>query len=423
MKGISYTEKPLLIYDIKDDITTVYDGKKKWEMNNNEFIKIRKNPITAKYLVVFKDRKKTFEASYTELIESANELKIASKGLINMYKTGSYKKTAFYVFDKMKHKYLPGKLSPVEEELIIQTSLGALMNSKEYEGAGHKYDFKSMYGSILADNHWLVPMNEGEQKTIKSLSEVTQYDKLKYGYYRCNIEKSDNFQKNKFFRFNRDQWYTHFDLESATKLQLKIKLIKDNKPNCYIYDRSKCLKTGLEIFGKFINYMFKLKENKVEGAKKVGNTLWGGLCAMHKKKITLDDTEDRPEGKILSIEPNTNGTTNYYVSTEDQVFETNYARMKPFLLSKGRLLAVTGFLPYLENIVRFHTDGAVTNIKLDIKTGLTLGCIAYEGYYEPDMKVFNTNVVEGTFHKIGSKEDREMLDLEKEFKLFLSEGA
>jgi len=36
---------------------------------------------------------------------------------------------------------------------------------------------------------------------------------------------------------------------------------------------------------------------------------------------------------------------------------------------------------YKDNIKRFHTDGFITDIKLDVKTGDKLGDLCYEGYY------------------------------------------
>ena len=122
----------------------------------------------------------------------------------------------------------------------------------------------------------IFPVSEGELKYLNEF--ISQYY-FHYGIYRCTVKGTS-----KLFRFNFDNYYTHIDLNNAKQLGLDIKLIIDEKPNFLYYSRDKCL-TGNELFGRYVDLLFDLKQKKINGSKQILNILWGSLCEKYKKDI------------------------------------------------------------------------------------------------------------------------------------------
>jgi hypothetical protein len=106
-KEIAYKEKIPLIYKFsKKDINKVlvFDGKKIKSIIKDKFLFKKNHPITCSYIFVKLDDKckkeyiKSLQQIYADFIADADFLKEATKGKINMYKIGSYKKTALKLF-------------------------------------------------------------------------------------------------------------------------------------------------------------------------------------------------------------------------------------------------------------------------------------------------------------------------------------
>ncbi len=70
----------------------------------------------------------------------------------------------------------------------------------------------------------------------------------------------------------------------------------------------------------------------------------------------------------------------------------DFARMKPFLLSSARLKLSSIIHPYVDNIQKIHTDGILSDIKLDVVLGDKIGHLRFE-IYRPNVKNFNVNKV------------------------------
>ncbi len=66
--------------------------------------------------------------------------------------------------------------------------------------------------------------------------------------------------------------------------------------------------------------------------------------------------------------------------------------MKPSLLSSARLKLSSIMHAYVDNIVKRHTDGFMSDTKLDIVLGDDIGNIRYDGY-RPNVKIINVNKV------------------------------
>jgi hypothetical protein len=228
----------------------------------------------------------------------------------------------------------------------------------------------------------LFPVREGEAKYITNI-ELNAKSFFDFGIYHCNVEKCYN----NLFKNCKNNYYTHIDLKRAKELHLKIDMIVDGQPNFLYYSRDKLL-TGFEIFGNYIDLLFGLKEKKLTSrSKSILNILWGALAEkkLIKHSINNDDTLDTNLGisdtKIISIRPLNDDITLIQTSKNDKQYKFGYARLAPFLLAKGRYNISTVMTPYIDDVVRCHTDGFILSKKPDgIKTGDELGSLVYEGY-------------------------------------------
>ena len=364
-------------------------------------------------------RLNTLKEHYDYYNACAKELYTHSKGKVNMYYAGGFTHTAVYLWRLLGfNKGLEVKPEPLTDTEVefLKGAKGAIIFGEKYYGTGHMYDFCSFYQGILSDNHFLIPIKPPTERTINKLSEVVSYDKLSYGFYHIEIQRSKDEYVDRLFRFNDKNIYTHTDIHLAMKLGLKRKLIIDGKTNFWHYER-KSLVTGYQVFNNFVSYMFKLKDKKVMGAKNILNCLWGALC-QQRRKVTTKPTE-KEQSKIIAIRPNEDGELEFTIG-KSMTFKFAWARLKPFLLAEGRMRISTTLKPFGDKIVRCHTDGFIAKEKLDIKTGLMKGEIKYEGYSE-DVEVVNSNLVKGKEEVITveDKEAEEMKRLNEAFEKML----
>lgn len=411
IKGLKFKARPLLVWTMVENNVSLYDGKEQLSMSKDEFREYEKNFTSIS--LQKRDVEAGMKESYDNYVKMAEELKTASKGLINLYRTGTPARTALYLLNKLKAKkdqITVDKLSADEIDLLLKTNKGAIIFGLDYVGSGHSYDFKSFYPSILSSNNFLVPVKQGTWKTIEKFSEMVFYQNLTYGYYRCIVHKSGDKKKDRFFRFNKQDVYTHFDVMSAKNLGLKVELIKDGKPNVYYYTRKE-LMTGVQLFANFRNYMFALKEKNVLGAKLILNSLWGALCECKHSVVEQMPEDEQPEGLITDIQNNSDGTITYHMFNG---FSYDFARLKPFLMSRGRLAYSTLVYPHSDKVVRCHTDSIIATEKLDIKTGTKLGDLVYEGYYETFANLKKNR--KGFVPEEKTYDIQEIEDLDREFR-------
>jgi predicted CopG family antitoxin len=233
-------------------------------------------------------RIQTLKEYYNEIIEKANSLKTASGDLINMYKTGNFSKTALQLFYSRFCKIQGTHISFCEANWIKQAAMGALMIANKYEGPAWAYDYCSFYPSILRNNKMYFPVEAGEQIKLTK-QQFNSLEFFQYGIYKVKVIKS-NTNSDKLFRFNIYNYYTHFDLNLAKTLNLTMQIKEKEEFNFLYYERTK-LKSGKEIFGDFINYLFEFKKNGVSAAKDIINPLWGAISECNEKKIIFKPEE------------------------------------------------------------------------------------------------------------------------------------
>jgi len=377
-KNISYKEKQILLYDTST--FEAFNGTNKYILLKEDKMNILSHKTD--YLLV--DRFQCYktlpiEEEYKKLIEIFDTLKRETNGLINMYKTGGFKNTALDLFNRFSKCIIEPEPILQDEALWIQeASKGAILVWAEpYEGPMYKYDVKSMYPYLMTLMTNKFPVKRGEFKQIDKFDEFFQF-----GIYRCIIHKSEDENINKLFKFNKKYYYTSNSLNHAKKIGLKIELIQDTKPNFLYYSGEKTIKFG-EVFGDYVNFMFSLKEKNVPHSKDILNILWGALCEKviiklkDRNKIIIDDDEEINEIKPLLNDEDIDCIN---VNKINKKYKSNYARLGPFLLSKGRSYACDLMLEHKENIHRINVDGFITDKLIHTNKNVKLGELKYEGY-------------------------------------------
>jgi hypothetical protein len=336
---------------------------------------------------------------YVEFITDADEMYKRTNKLVNMYKTGSDAQTAIC----LAYKYLNENNISAENitfnefKVLEDASHGPLVFAdNKREGKFWLYDINSSYPSIYSSPYFMIPIREGEFKTL-SKSEFENIKHYSYGIFNVKITYPDDSSKwRKLFRLNYSNKYTHYELTYARELNLNMELIENGESN-YLYYARESLLTGSECFKEYVQLLYPLRQNNIiaNRAKSLLRALWGALCQKNEYKMIVDfETEFEPredkEVTTMNIIPDQDKYEVYTV-TKDKPYETNYARMKPFLLSKARIKISKLIEPYHEHIHKCHTDSMLSDIELPIKTSLKLGDIKLEDVFNGT--IVNSNTV------------------------------
>jgi len=375
--NVSYSKRKPMIYDActfmgYNGVNEVFISKtykseiQRWK---NEYILVNKS-----------DYKKSLKENYDMFMKDAFELNTLTKGAVDLFKTGQDKITALNLFDKYsKCIPTPDKINQLEAEWISDSTTGSIIFARPYIGPGHYKDVKSMYPSIMKSSQ-VFPVKQGEFKIIDEVEFFKNINYFTYGIYRCNVLKSYDESINRMFRFNYKSKYTHIDLCTAVSLGLTIELIQDDKANFLYYSRDKCF-AGSELFSEFVDVLFTLKESKIKRAKFILNILWGALCEKKKIKLHVKKTDKLKDHdvEVIGLRPyNDNETIVDTVDVADQ-YISGFARLKPFLIARGRAMICKIMLPYKDIVMRCHTDGFITSSAINYKCGFELGDLVDEG--------------------------------------------
>jgi hypothetical protein len=123
--------------------------------------------------------------------------------------------------------------------------------------------------------------------------------------------------------------------------------------------------------------------------KKLLNSIWGVLCEKKKSKIIINENDDLEYvfnmNEVHSCLPFDKNADSYILKKYvlDDPYETPFARLGTFLVSKCRQELSRLIEPYIDSIVRIHTDGFISSKKLplDNKIGDNIGDLKV-GYCE-----------------------------------------
>ena len=387
-RGIAFSEKKILIIEKLPNAKgkyRAYDGDKILFVTEEQRREWRHYPRASEYMLVRQpiNRNTKIKEYYIEFCKMADELKIETKGLVNMYKTGHPSRTALKLFYDFINKTT---IRPQEieeyERCFLQDCGGALRYARPYKGKMYKYDANSWYPYNYSNVYLLIPIKKGILKTVtqKDLDNMRHFE---FGVYHCIIVKSDDdLLVNGLFWINRENYYTHYELTYARDHKYKIKMI-DEPDNFLHYPRNYC-KTGSEIFGGYVGYLYPKKQAGCAYAKDLLNSLWGNICKLNlqKKVVNIADGYKESDG-WTTITTNIISDTQieiYRLSANQMIFESNFARMKPFLLAKCRLNMAKIIEPIIDNVFYSHTDSIISNIPLtNLRLSQELGCFKYEG--------------------------------------------
>jgi hypothetical protein len=392
-KGISNDESKIITWDyvkkskkllmdyVKDDV--LYMNRP-----SNELYDIISRPKTSGYLVVQRidephDKRSLIDYHF-DYLKIAEELKIETCGNINLYKTGSIKKTALNFFYEQNKDKLKGEpIGSKEAKFINYASIGALINYQQYKGNCYGYDVHSFYPSIVYNKSFRIPIKCGTFKKINITTPITC--NFTYGIYRCTVEGNIN----KFlFRSNKNNYYTSYDLNRAIKLGYTVKYVINDEDNALIYGKNDYVNSN-DMFKDYIDFLYMFKEKGIKGAKLLLNILLGALCASNTFQINNEHGDINNDREVLSIFPDGDKTI-FKISKSYQMFQTTYARMKPFLYAKGRELIGMFYENQIEDVVKVNTDGfMLKNPLVNIKLGDKMGQLGTDDKYTGNFNIIN----------------------------------
>ena len=151
------------------------------------------------------------------------------------------------------------------------------------------------------------------------------------------------------------------------------------------------------MFRWFVDILYELK-GKDKRFKEILNSLWGCLVQEKKTRLVIDLTKESDvnlntdEVEILSQIIEKNKCIIEYIYKNKSSFKTDFARLKPFILSQCRLKMSMLLIDHVESIEQINTDGFKSHIKLDIECGNGIGDLRYEGKRE-NVKIVNVNKI------------------------------
>ena len=332
--------------------------------------------------------------------------KHAVKTLNPFHAKGNYRALSSHFFYKTAPKaisfcdeymYSDEPLRNEEHWLKSAMTGGLIYSMKKKLKKAYEADINSMYPWLMLNCDFIT--RKGKFKVLK---EVPDYeDKYQYAIFRCDISGYDN----RLFQKNRHGFYTGLDIKTAQDEGWDIELKDDGYPNMLWYTKF-CRVPGKEVFGVFVNDMYALKENHVEGAKKVMNCLWGYLCARSVMEVkTWKDPVVEDMSLLHKIAPRfkTGDKQEYAIkkynihdmqddsAVRKKIFRFKYARFACFMTALGRHEMFKVLKPIKKYVYRIHTDGFITSKDVaDVTVGTALGEWKTK---EGSCEVVNANVV------------------------------
>jgi len=361
-----YDPKILNVYRIEEGTVRVYTGKETQTMTYTEFTEFK---------LKHRDERIFYKAEKADLIKEFDQYKADAKAIfeasnkdINLYKSPAIQCHAKDVFWRLSNNTMtPEPIKQIEASFLKGRAALIKAVNGTYKNVWD-YDVNTMYGYLMTIN--MYPMKEGEFVTLTELPE-----KLEYGIYMCNIKPHKKEKINMLFRFSDENRYTHYDIMSARHIGLKVKLLQQEN-NALIYTKEK-LEFGSRLFKPTIDYLYDLKVKEVPRMKHMISSLWGSLCEVAEKKVTVgwDEDFESPKNTYIKHIYRIGGKIRVtYAYNDERQFQTNYARMGVFLTSQSRYFMARTLFDHIDDIVKVHTDGFLSLKEIpELKIGTKLG--------------------------------------------------
>jgi hypothetical protein len=261
----------------------------------------------------------------------------------------------------------PEEITLEEEPWLYNSFAGGRIFTQEAElENGKQLDINSYYPALLQDSKFSFPLTCGVLKTLAQFGGFYEY-----GIYRCVVRPSGDLVIDRLFTFNKNNLFTHYDLQLAQKLGLKIELICDGEPNFRHYDKRG---QGHQYFGKLVHNLYDIKQKmKQAGIKRnmanfLLHRLWGTLCSKNKHHIKDDEVIDLADPEFMDVNP----SADTYV-LKGSYFKYNYARIGPFLTSMARMKLGEIIIPIKEHVYRVHTDSILLSGDVALPEKIVIG--------------------------------------------------
>lgn len=402
IKGWSFKDRKILIVSDrvnKEGVYECYNSKGYVTMTPDEINELHKKPRSSEYVPIDVFMKgHTLKDNYVEFRKLATELKKASNGKINMFRTGTLSKTAINILYTMLNEK---KISfePIQdyECEFFQHCGGGIRVGEPYNGPMYLYDVCSHFPSIYSDVNFLIPIKAGVLKTITQKefedNELKGQKYIFFGVYKAIVSDVPAKYKKALY-INRHNYYTHYELRMFRKYGATIKIIEE--PNNWLYyDRKACL-TGSEIFGDYVKLLFPLKHKGYSACKDLLNHLWGILTKQKTNIFYVGFDEEfiqPPDCEIIESLPIMEENKMMIKVQFTNTFQQPLARMKPFFLARCREVMINHMEPIIEHVYYSHTDSIITSVKMEVnnikldpnepdvkKVMQQMGKLLYKGY-------------------------------------------
>jgi hypothetical protein len=374
IKGMIFktkNNKPLQIYQKTEKRYKIYDGETETESNtkphDNKIINVNISEIKRAFKK--ENQEETMPNYYKWLTNQIDLLKRYTK--IDMYKLGWLNRCfAYKIMPIIKTKGI--LFEPIEQyecDYIQDGSTGAY--SYCIQGTYPKlyeYDFESFYCWLLLNAGFFLPFRQGFMKHLTT-QEISRWKAFQYGLYCCDIEYKE--ETKNIFRYNSMRGiYTHYDLNIALFLGLKITMREDIENNVLLYSKEKLFKSHL-VFDEWYKTMLELKKSHPDCSliKLLTSTNWGYLTSFKKiytKWEKDDDSHYHCNTDIENARIYKDGKDECVLINQSKPYEFKYARWKPFILSFGRKIMFDKVLSkYGNQIKKVECDGFMTTKKIE----------------------------------------------------------
>ena len=307
------------------------------------------------------DQGSEFKAEREELLQATN-------GYIDMFQIPKAKYQTLRVFYyNTKSISKPEPITAQESLWLSKAMMGGLIYAKEGEHKDVKtIDQNTMYGYYLQSKQFILPVKQGTFLTITD-DDIKSFPS--FGIYRCKITSTDQ-SKDKLFRFNPENYYTHYDISNAKSLGFEINMIQDGQANHLFYDGSDRI-LGDKVFKPTIDYLYDLKRKypHISFIKSMISCLWGGLSEKYYQSISSNVERDLKNVKVEKIFKLKGELQIKYSEIGQPFYKTDYARVGTFITSVCRK-KMSEFVQKnfdVSKVIRIHTDSVTTPEKINDK--------------------------------------------------------
>lgn len=317
-----------------------------------------------------------------KLVQDNQELSDLTEGSLDIRRYGGIRQISLFSYLQLSHRPNSKPISKVEECLLQKATKGGLyFKENKFTGECDEYDLNSFYPYLLSQYKigFTIPLDGGEEMVEKQgqiwdSKEDTRYC-MYIGFFSEENEKDlrGSFLGN---RIGSRRVFTHYDLQAA--FLLLGESMKFTIEKCIHY---KNRVNSSQMFKHIFGYLTEMKK-KCPGnglIKMITSSLWGSLCTAVNDKFrsfpinSTPNVDDRDTSYIsVSVKGDKCKVHEFDNSKPKWAYEE--ARLKPFLLSLGRLKLLQMMQEFEPNtVVRSITDSILVKKDTPIPSKMILG--------------------------------------------------